>query len=440
MVPNHVAEFPLLIRKARVLIIIHLFLIFISVLMHLFNTTFFPEANPQLKLGVLIGIGLLYVFKRWGSFMVSGNLLSLFVGLILGQAVFITGGLYSDNLLWLMAVPLLALLFSNPTSGFLWLVALLGFTSYLYLLEMQATTSFRQQTLHLDGSYFWVTYCGLFVMVVGIVLIFATGQALIIKTLQEKQEELTRQKAEITRQAQSLKEAEEKLISSNQQLEQFAYAASHDLKEPLRMINMYTQLTRKKLTAYLDQDTREYMAFVTDGVVRMERLLTDLLEYSRLGRNKQEGRDANLNDVLQIVISNLMAAMKETDAAILSNQLPVIKASATEMIRLFQNLISNSIKFRQKGVKPVVEITCQSQNGSYVFQFHDNGIGIPEEHRSKVFNLFERLHSIRDYEGTGIGLASCKKIVNHLGGEIWIEPGGKEGTTFCFSIPRQAGK
>ncbi len=423
--------------KARLLVAIHLFILIIGLLCDLAANYLVPgENHPPLKEGMLIVMLFILIFKKWGSFKISGNLLAGIVFIVLLQSVFSTGGLYSDNLLWMVTAPLLALLFVNRFSGFSWLMALLALTVYLYILDINAPVDFYpSQRKGMDSVYFLISYSGLFIMVVGVVLVFATGQGMIIKALDEKQKELSRQKAELSRQTQSLLEAEAKILASNKELSQFASAAAHDLKEPLRMINMYTQLIKRKIGDLTDNSTNEYMAFVTDGVVRMERLLTDLLEYSRLGRKNGQASDINLNDTLFVVINNLTAAMKDTDAAILSNNLPVIKGTNTEMMQLFQNLIANSIKFRQKEVKPVIEISHHESNGSHKFLFKDNGIGIPDNARESVFNIFERLHSKEDYEGTGIGLATCKKIVNNLGGEIWVQPASSQGTIFCFTIP-----
>ena len=319
----------LTLRKARLLVAIHLFLLIVAVLMDVFNTLFFPDENPPLKIGAAVVVVLILVFRKWGNLVLSGNLIAALLGGVLVPSVYETGGLYSDNLLWMMGVPLLSLLFTNRFFGLVWLILLLAFTFLLYTQEAIAVVSFKEQTKHLDGLYFYITYSGLFIMIVGIVLIFATGQALIIKALDEKQKELSRQKLELTKQTQSLLEAEAKILASNRELSQFASAAAHDLKEPLRMINMYTQLIQRKIAPISDNATNEYMAFVTDGVVRMERLLTDLLEYSRLGRKNGQNTDINLNDTLFVVINNLTAAMKDADAAILSNNLPIVKGTNT---------------------------------------------------------------------------------------------------------------
>jgi signal transduction histidine kinase len=446
LIHNRLKGALLSLRKARILVVMHLFLFLVSFLIDLSNNTLFPQEDaPPLKIAMAIAIALMVLFRWRGNFILSGNLLAFFLFLLLALSVNETGGIYSDNLLWMMAAPLLALLFANRLSGLLWLMALESFTLLLFWEETTATVSYREQIQQFDGLYYLISYGGLFIMVVGIVLIFATGQNLIIKALKQKQEELRRQKEEIFKQARSLQEAEEKLKASNQELETFAYAASHDLKEPLRMIGLYTQLVQRNLDDQSDRSTKEYMGFVTDGVTRMERLLNDLLEYSRLGRRKGEAKNINLEEVLFVVMSNLMATMRETKASIYCNQLPAVKATMTEMIQLFQNLISNAIKFRKKDILPVIEIIHSRQGNYHVIRIKDNGIGIPEEHRERVFNIFERLHSHTEYEGTGIGLATCKKIVNNLGGDIWVQPETTEGTTFfitipCASQPDDAGK
>ncbi|MEO1259120.1 MAG: ATP-binding protein [Bacteroidota bacterium] len=418
--------------KARLLAIIHLFILTLGSLLEIAANVIVPGENlPPLKFGLLLVVVLMIIFKRWGNLVLSGNLLAGVVFSVLLFAVTDSGGLFSDNLLWMLICPLLVLLFADRISGFLWLSVLIVFTTYLYLSNDYSLDFFIAKVAESGPQYYFISYIGLFITVVFIVFVFATGQTMIITALDEKQNELSRQ-------AESLKQAHIQLKAINEELEQFAYAASHDLKEPLRMIKMYTQFIDKRLDKQLDNSSKEYMGFVVDGVTRMERLLTDLLEYSRLGRNNRKSKDTDLNDVLLAVINNLTATMKETNTAIKCNELPVIKSTSTEMIQLFQNLISNSIKFRQDDVTPLIQIKHEVQEGAHHFYFMDNGIGIPPEACDRVFNIFERLHSKTDYEGTGIGLATCKKIVDNLGGKIWVEPGEEEGTTFQFVIPDDA--
>lgn len=435
-IPVRYRDSLILSRKAKILAWIHILLFTLIVCFYLSNNAN-DVSGPSLGIAFFIIFGLIFIFKYFKNFNVSGNLLAFFLFIIQAEAVFETGGLYSDNLLWIMASPLLALLFANITSGLFWLCSLIGFSVYLFVLEEKLGESYRYQTQAFDAEYFLITYIGLFVIVVGVVLIFANGQKLIINALNAKQAELAEQKAALSLQKESLQQAHIQLKAINEELEQFAYAASHDLKEPLRMIKMYTQFIDKRINQQLDDSSKEYMVFVIDGVTRMERLLTDLLEYSRLGRKNRKAIDTDLNDVLLAVINNLTATMQDTNTAIKSNELPVIKSSSTEMIQLFQNLISNSIKFRRADSTPLIEIKHEIDNEAHHFSFMDNGIGIPPEACARVFNIFERLHSKTEYEGTGIGLATCKKIVDNLGGKIWVEPGEKMGTTFQITIPKK---
>ena len=434
LLPRRYMSSPILLRKARFLTYITLFLMLIALAFEVSNVIA-DVSGPSLKIALLITVGLMVGFKKFGNFIVSGNLLAMVVFVVQAEAVFSTGGLYSDNLLWILAAPLLALLFANYHSGLFWLLSLIGFTVVLYFFEINSAVSYKEQTSGFDADYFLITYLGLFVIVTGIVLIFATGQANIINVLDQKQKELTSQKEELIKQADSLKQAEKLLLQSNYELEQFAYAASHDLKEPLRMIGMYTQLIKKKIGANADEPTQEYMFYVSDGVARMEKLLHDLLEYSRLGKSCDRSKSTDLNEILFIVINNLTATMRDSDAEVLTNELPVLPASSTEMIQLFQNLIANSIKFRRKEKNPVIDIKHEYQEGEHRFKLTDNGIGISTEHQEKVFNIFERIHGRNEYEGTGIGLATCKKIVSNMGGDIWVEPSQKQGATFVFTLP-----
>ena len=422
--------------KARLLAVVHIFILLVGIVFEIVNRFIVPVENPpELIVGILLVLGLIFIFRKWGNLVLSGNLLAGVVFLVLMFAVFDTGGLFSDNLLFMLLSPLLTLLFANRISGAFWLFAMVAFVFYLNHNGYDSTEFLSQNVIENGSQYYMINYIGLFVAVVGIVLLFATGQSMMISALDEKQQELTEQKTELLRQTKSLKKAQIKLKAINEELEQFAYAASHDLKEPLRMIKMYTQFIEKRLNEQIDKTSVEYFTFVTDGVTRMERLLTDLLEYSRLGRGNRQPKDTDLNDVLLAVINNLTASMKENEAAVMSNELPVVKSTSTEMIQLFQNLISNSIKFRRENEKPLIKIQHELENGNHHFYFMDNGIGIAKEDCARVFNIFERLHGKTEYEGTGIGLATCKKIIDNLGGKIWVEPGKELGTTFQFLIP-----
>jgi len=437
LIPDQLKSTLYIYRKAKVLTSIHLFVLVLAGVLWVTTQVLTPENDLPLIPGILLLTLFIYIFKKWGNLSLSGNLLALAWALTLIQSVFETGSLYSDNLLWLIVTPLLAFLFASRLSGVLWSGGLLGLLSYCYVLEVNRSPSGELYTLMFDSTYYFISYFFLFVAILAIIFIFKKGKEDIIKILQEQSSILRQQKKEITYQANELKKVGEALKSTNHELEHFAYAASHDLKEPLRMINSYTSLIKKKIDGQLDDSTREYMGFVTNGVERMQKLLDDLLEYSRLGQKGQKKKITDLNDILMIVVSNLMVPMNQNQAAVCTKPLPSIYSSSTEMMQLFQNIISNAIKFKKADTDPLVMVSAKEYGEDfYHFSIADNGIGIPEKDQERVFAIFERLHNKSEFEGTGIGLATCKKIINNMGGKIWLSSTYGEGTTFHFTLPR----
>jgi signal transduction histidine kinase len=223
------------------------------------------------------------------------------------------------------------------------------------------------------------------------------------------------------------------LMRNVQELEKFAYVASHDLQEPLRTITSYIQLLQKKFSDKLDGEANEFMEFVVNGSKRMKTLINDLLEYSRINSAESKQEKIDCNDILFEVIQNLQNSIKDSDAKIEIDELPVIKANKMHMVQLFQNLVGNSIKFKSER-QPVIKVKSKKIEGYYLFSVEDNGIGIKKEYSTKIFEIFQRLHSMQHYPGTGIGLAICMKIVQKLGGEIWMESEFGKGTTFYFTV------
>ncbi|MTK63754.1 MAG: PAS domain S-box protein, partial [Methanobacterium sp.] len=237
-----------------------------------------------------------------------------------------------------------------------------------------------------------------------------------------------RKKAEM-QMASLLKELER----SNRELEQFAYVTSHDLKEPLRMIGSFTQLLEQKFKGQFDEDADNYINYIVDGTTRMQRLLDDLLAYSRIS-NEVKYEPLNLTEIVNESIHNLKVAIDENQAEISVDQLPEIVANRTQMIQLFQNLIANAIKF-QSEKKPVIHVSCKEKEDKYHFSVQDNGIGIEKNNLDRVFKMFQRLHTAEEYDGTGIGLSITKKIVQQHNGAVWVESKLDEGSTFYFSMP-----
>ena len=231
------------------------------------------------------------------------------------------------------------------------------------------------------------------------------------------------------------------LQRSNAELEQFAYVASHDLQEPLRKVTAFCQLIEKRYGDKLDERGIEYIDFAVDGAKRMQILINDLLTFSRVGRHNPTRVEVDLGATLDDAIRNLDTAIAESGAEIVrqGQPLPRIMGDPTLLAMVWQNLIGNAVKFRRDGIAPRVVIDCeQSSNepdGVWTLTVTDNGIGIPEEFADKVFVIFQRLHGRDVYTGTGIGLALCKKIVEHHGGSIWIDNSFTDGTRFRFTIP-----
>ena len=223
------------------------------------------------------------------------------------------------------------------------------------------------------------------------------------------------------------------LESKNKELAQFAYVASHDLQEPLRTTSSFVELLRKQYYGKLDENADRYIDYVIQASDRMKTLIKDLLDYSRIGREKKfEPVDCNV--AFEEVMADLAKVIKENKAEITAGSLPVVNAFPTELKLLFQNLISNSIKFQKPGIAPHIEISTIRENGHWHFQFRDNGIGIEKQYQQRIFIIFQRLHNRSVYEGSGIGLAHCKKIVELHGGTIWVESEAGNGSTFHFTL------
>ncbi len=247
--------------------------------------------------------------------------------------------------------------------------------------------------------------------------------------------------AALSRQAADLDAHAVELRRSNEELEQFAYVASHDLQEPLRKVASFCQLLEKRYGDQLDERGTQYIAFAVDGAKRMQILINDLLTFSRVGRLNDAHETVALDTVVDRAVRNLAAAVEESDARVdRPQELPQVTGDPTLLTMLWQNLIGNAIKFRAPERTPHVEVTVDrgEEPGFWQFAVTDNGIGIPAEFADKVFVIFQRLHSRDSYAGTGIGLSLCKKIVEHSGGRIWIDPTRAEGTRLVFTLPDAA--
>jgi len=225
----------------------------------------------------------------------------------------------------------------------------------------------------------------------------------------------------------------DELARSNEELERFAYVASHDLQEPLRMVASYTQLLARRYRGRLDSDADEFIGYAVDGVNRMRELINDLLTYSRVGREGRERGPVDLNRVFARTLSNLEAVLEESRGIVTRDDLPTVHGDEPQLIQLFQNLIGNALKFRG-AESPEVHVGVETGSDGWTLAVSDNGIGFDMAHQERAFTVFQRLHNRRDFPGTGVGLAIVRKVVERHGGRIWAESEPGKGSTFRFTL------
>jgi chemotaxis family two-component system sensor kinase Cph1 len=347
------------------------------------------------------------------------------------------GWLYicSDLAIWLayFAIPVFLIKFVTqkrdvPLPSVFWLfgafILLCGLT-HLIDASMFWWPAYRLNALirFITASVSWLTVFA---------LIKILPQAFTLKTTKELEVEiLARKEAE-----KKLNQYTVELEDKNKELEQFAYVASHDLQEPLRTISNYVGLIEEKFSEKIDEDTERHLQFIVGATAKMQNLIRDLLELSRIGKNMVM-TTVDCNNLLAIVISEMQIAIDESHAIITSTALPTLRGNETALKQLFQNLISNAIKFRKKNEPLHIDISVEEKETKYLFAIKDNGIGIEEQHQDKIFIIFQRLHSVSEYPGTGIGLATCQKIVALHNGKIGVQSKAGEGSTFYFSLSKK---
>jgi signal transduction histidine kinase len=251
------------------------------------------------------------------------------------------------------------------------------------------------------------------------------------RALREKEERSLRQHM-----TEDLARKVDELARSNADLEQFAYVASHDLQEPLRMVTAYTQLLAERYRGKLDDNADKFIGYASEGAQRMQVLIQDLLAFSRVGRNGFTYGSVDCNEVMEEVLATLAPGMQECGAVVTHDALPSVWADRTQVAQIFQNLIGNAVKFRGQE-PPVIAVEAEQADQRWRFSVRDNGIGIAPEYAENIFVVFQRLHARTEYPGNGIGLAICKKIVERSGGKIWVESQAGSGCSFKFTLPSQ---
>ena len=291
----------------------------------------------------------------------------------------------------------------------------------------------------LMGSYFFAAPRGSLAIYdlehqVSAGLFVAVGLFVALLSELRRREIVRRKRAE-----EMVRQAAQDLKRSNTDLEQFACIASHDLQEPLRTVAGFVTLLRDRYRGKLDDEADKFIDFAVDGVSRMSQLIQDLLAYSRVGTHGKQPEPTPCGQSLENALTNLQTSISKQNAKITHDPLPVVMADAAQLSQLFQNLIGNAVKFRHDDVPPEIRIGAERQSNQWVLWVKDNGIGIPPDQYDRIFEVFERLHGQKKYPGSGVGLAICRKIVERLGGRIWVESTVGKGTTFYFTLPDAGG-
>jgi len=343
---------------------------------------------------------LLMAFKKTGALVLFGNITTAVYAFSISPLPSTTGLIYSDDIIWLILAPIMAFTLTNLRSGFFWTM----FVASVHCFYFYQSFNTSEQIAPLDHwtpAFYYLSITGL--------------------------EHKTNQ----------LRNVEKTLRHSNHELEQFAYVVSHDLKAPLRGINSFSTLLDRHLAKKYDLDntTQEYLQFIKDGTVNMNQLIEDIMNYSKAGSNK-EGQEESVDmEIIQTLIDhNLRHQMIETNTQLFWKNIPkTVDLPKVQMLQLVQNLISNAIKYRKPDVAPIITVTGFEQEICWKFTIEDNGTGISKENIQKVFDLFIKLQGTNQ-EGSGVGLATCKKIVVHNGGEMWLESQLGVGSTFHFTI------
>ncbi len=341
----------------------------------------------------------------------------------------------SDLAIWAayMAIPVMLFYFVKKSKGqvpftyiFLLFCAFIFWCGTVHLIE---ATIFWHPWYRLSGLMKFIT--AVVSVLTAIELFRIIPMALSLKTPTELEQTVSQRTSE-------LNELSYKLKRSNEELEQFAYVASHDLQEPLRMVIQNTRRLQTIFESNLDEKTQKYINFTIEGSKRMQQLIEDLLDYSRFNAENIQFKKVDLNEVMQTSLLDLEQKIKESDAIITSDKLPIIFGDKVQLIRMFENLISNSIKYRDNERQLLVTVTAEEHESedAWIISFKDNGIGFKQEYAERIFQLFQRLHSKSEYPGTGLGLTICKKIVSTHNGKIWVDSELGVGSTFHVWLPK----
>ncbi len=397
----------------------------------------FEEEFP-VATSIAILFGILFLYKKSDSVRWAGNLtLLFFFGCILWQ-IFNAGGIATPHFRWMMILPMFSLLFIDLLSTLFWGFAVLLINIFVYF--HLGDGHLENKEVIFNADYYLIDNTLFIATGLSLIYIYYKALELLNRELEAKNISLIAKTEEIEKQKKKLEQTQQELMVSYKDLESYAYVVSHDLKAPLRGINSFSKLLERHLInkGDLDDNTREFLGYIMGNSEHMGKLIGDILEYSRIGKdNHYEFIKTDLNVVLTKVEYGLASMIDKYDVIIEKEELPKVEILSTLMGQVFQNLISNAIKFRKKDVQLKVKIGVDDMGHEYLFHVTDNGIGIDEQFHDAIFEPFRKLHNNADYDGSGIGLATCMKILVKHRGSIWVESEEGIGTSFYFTLPKK---
>ncbi len=399
-------------------------------------TAYFPFGQA-----IVLYIAVLALFRKTQSLFICLNLILAFFFYQYANISLETGGIYSTETFFLCLFPVTALILLKAGSAIFWFVIVNIWSIYLFSLtnSSEQIQFFKNQTLDYQPDYYLMFHICRSMALFVVVFVFYFQNQKLIKRLKGKQKALEQKNIEHEKLNKELKITQERLKDSNKELEQYAHTTSHDLKQPIRTVNSFATLLKMNLEkrGVLDDESDEFLGFITKGAKNMLTLVTDLLAYAKLAATKDVAmKTMQLNDVVDKVLGGLRNQINTNQVSIERADLPKADVVPTKIDQVFQNIISNAIKFKKKDEPLTIKILSEKKGSHWELTIEDNGIGIDKHQQERIFAPFEKLHSQQEYEGSGIGLATCKRIIEMHKGKIWVESEKDKGTKFFFTLPK----
>lgn len=426
--------------KAKVLVYVIFFsLLSCSCLLVASKLGYLQSAFPLLEIIVLF-TGLLILFRYTNSlFLVSNSFLAIVAYFQIMWSLD-SGGIYSLDNIFLYIIPLAAYVLSAVRSATCWFILVNIWSIYLFSLTNtpEQLQLFRDQTLGFPPSYYLLFCITSSLFSFGLLSIFYYENQNLIKRIEANQAALKLKNKAYAQQTRKLEATQERLKRSNQELEQYAYVTSHDLKQPIRTISSFANLLKRDLQKkeVLDEENTQFLSLIINSSNNMLQLVNDLLVYAKLTATKDVPfKNLPLDDVLNNVLTDLQNQIDSNEVNIERAKLPTLDVVPVKINQVFQNIISNAIKFKKKAEPLTIKIHSNEKDAFWELTIEDNGIGIDKQYQEKIFAPFKKLHSEREYSGSGIGLATCKRIIEMHKGKIWVESEKDKGTKFIFTLP-----